>query len=57
VPEAFVVPLDEKAFDLDALKTFMAGRLAPHKQPRFWNLMKALPKKASGKIDKEALKK
>lgn len=57
VPEAFVVPLDEKAFELDALKTFMAGRLAPHKQPRFWNLMKALPKKASGKIDKEALKK
>jgi long-chain acyl-CoA synthetase len=57
VPEAFVVPLDDKAFDLEALKAFILQRLSVYKHPRFWNIMKALPKKTSGKIDKEALKK
>jgi acyl-CoA synthetase (AMP-forming)/AMP-acid ligase II len=57
VPEAFIVPLDDKTFDLEALKSFTARRLASHKHPRYWNIMKALPKKPSGKIDKEALKK
>ena len=57
VPEAFVVPLNEKSFDLEALKAFAAVRLAAHKHPKYWNIMKALPKKPSGKIDKEALKK
>jgi acyl-CoA synthetase (AMP-forming)/AMP-acid ligase II len=56
VPEAFVVPLDPKAFDLDALKTFIVERLSAHKLPRSWNVVKELPKKPSGKIDKEALK-
>lgn len=56
VPEAFVVPIDEKSFDLEALKLFTANRLAAHKHPRGWNIMRSLPKKPSGKIDKEALK-
>jgi len=56
VPEAFVVPLDEKSFDLEALKAFTGVRLAAHKHPKYWNILRALPKKPSGKIDKEALK-
>jgi acyl-CoA synthetase (AMP-forming)/AMP-acid ligase II len=56
VPEAFLVPLDEKTFDLDELKAFIAQRLAPHKHPRHFNLVRTLPKKPSGKINKEALK-
>lgn len=56
VPEAFLVPLDEKTFDLDGLKAFIAQRLAPHKHPRHFNLVRTLPKKPSGKINKEALK-
>lgn len=57
VPEAFIVPLDDKTFDLEALKSFAARRLASHKHPKYWNVMRVLPKKQSGKIDKEALKK
>lgn len=57
VAEAFVVPLDEKAFDVEALKAFAVSRLASHKHPKYWNILRALPKKSSGKIDKEALKK
>jgi acyl-CoA synthetase (AMP-forming)/AMP-acid ligase II len=57
VPEAFIVPLDDKTFDLEALKSFIARRLASHKHPKYWNVMRVLPKKPSGKIDKEALKK
>lgn len=56
VPEAFVVPLDEKTFVLDALKSFIGQRLAPHKHPRHFTIARSLPKKPSGKIDKEALK-
>jgi acyl-CoA synthetase (AMP-forming)/AMP-acid ligase II len=56
VPEAFVVPLEEHAFDLEKLKCFIALRLAPHKHPRQWNVMRSLPRRPSGKIDKEALK-
>lgn len=56
VPMAFVVPLDEKTFDLEALRSFVAGRLSPHKHPRHWTVAKTLPKKPSGKIDKEALR-
>ena len=56
VPEAFVVPLDEKTFELDALKSFIGQRLAPHKHPRHFTIARSLPKKPSGKIDKEALK-
>jgi acyl-CoA synthetase (AMP-forming)/AMP-acid ligase II len=56
VPAAYVVPIDEGSFDLDSLKSYIAELLAGHKHPRFWHVVKALPKKPSGKIDKEALK-
>jgi acyl-coenzyme A synthetase/AMP-(fatty) acid ligase len=43
--------------DLEELISHVRERLAAHKQPREWNIIKGLPKKPSGKIDKEALKK
>ncbi len=56
VPAAFIVPLDEKTFDLEALKAFTGRRLSVHKHPRDWHILRSLPKKPSGKIDKEVLK-
>jgi len=57
VPEVFLVPLDADAFDLERLKEYVHQRLSIHKQPKYWNIVKSLPKKHSGKIDKEVLKK
>ncbi len=57
VPEAFVVPMDEKTFDLDLLINFIKQKLSIHKHPKHWNVVKAIPKKPTGKIEKEALKK
>jgi acyl-CoA synthetase (AMP-forming)/AMP-acid ligase II len=56
VPVAYIVPVDAKTFILEELASHVRNRLAAHKQPREWNIMKGLPKKPSGKIDKEALK-
>jgi len=57
VPAAYIVPVDAKTFNLEELAAHVRSRLAAHKQPKEWNIMKGLPKKPSGKIDKEALKK
>ena len=51
VAEAFIVPMDEKDFDINILEEFITARLSPPKQPRYWNVVKSLPKKPSGKID------
>ncbi|MEN6473407.1 MAG: class I adenylate-forming enzyme family protein [Syntrophaceae bacterium] len=56
VPEAFIVPIDAQTFRLEDLSAYVQEQLAPRKQPRHWNIVKSLPKKSSGKIDKEALK-
>jgi long-chain acyl-CoA synthetase len=56
VPIAYIVPVDAKTFSLEELAAHVRSRLAAHKQPREWNIIKGLPKKPSGKIDKEALK-
>jgi acyl-CoA synthetase (AMP-forming)/AMP-acid ligase II len=55
VPTAFLVPLDPDNFELSALVHFLSERLSAHKIPRFWYSLRSLPKKPSGKIDKEAL--
>ncbi|MBN1636120.1 MAG: acyl--CoA ligase [Deltaproteobacteria bacterium] len=57
VPEAFIVPIDPKTFDLEDVKTYTKQRLSVHKHPKYWHIVKSMPKKSSGKIDKEALKK
>jgi long-chain acyl-CoA synthetase len=56
VPEVFIVPIDERTFDLENLKMFTKHRLSVHKHPKYWTILKSLPKKPSGKIDKEVLK-
>lgn len=56
VPEAFIVPIAPQTFRLEDLSAYVQEQLAPQKQPRYWNIVKGLPKKSSGKIDKEALK-
>jgi acyl-CoA synthetase (AMP-forming)/AMP-acid ligase II len=56
VPAACIVPLNSDTFDLNALKQYLSERLSSHKNPKFWYILKSLPKKPSGKIDKEALK-
>jgi len=56
VPLAYIVPINEKSFVLDELNSYLRKRLAGHKQPKEWKIVKGLPKKPSGKIDKEALK-
>lgn len=56
VPVAYIVPMDDRSFDREALARYICERLSSHKNPREWFIRKALPKKPSGKIDKEALK-
>lgn len=56
VPEAFVVPIDPKTFRLEDVMAYVQEQLAHQKQPRHWHIVDSLPKKSSGKIDKEALK-
>ena len=53
---AFVEARPGAVVDLDALATFLQGRLARFKQPKRTVAMHALPRTASGKIDKLALK-
>lgn len=53
---AFVEPRPGAVIDLDGLATFLQGRLARFKQPKRTVAMDALPRTASGKIDKIALK-
>jgi long-chain acyl-CoA synthetase len=56
VPAVYFVPLDEKTFELDVLKAYISEKLNDHKHPKHWTILKSLPKKPSGKIDKETLK-
>ena len=57
VPAAYFVPLDEKTFNLDALKAYIARETyTTISTPSIWCILKSLPKKPSGKIDKETLK-
>jgi len=41
--------------DLDALKAWVAGRLAAYKVPDRWHSLDSLPKTATGKIDRKSL--
>ncbi|MDY6933085.1 MAG: class I adenylate-forming enzyme family protein [Spirochaetota bacterium] len=56
VPEAFIVPMDSDRFELDSLKAFINKKLAIHKHPKHWNIVDSLPKKPSGKIEKNLLR-
>ena len=54
IVRAFVVP----AADVDepALLAALAGHLAPYKLPRKVSFLEALPRTASGKVDKRRLR-
>jgi acyl-CoA synthetase (AMP-forming)/AMP-acid ligase II len=53
---AFLVPSDRDRFDLADLKRFVQTRLANYKRPRYWRVVDRLPRNASGKIQKFALR-
>ncbi len=55
VGHAFVVPEPGRDFDPDALRAFLADRLAGYKRPHGFTLVDALPTTAIGKLDKTAL--
>ncbi|MGN6721927.1 MAG: class I adenylate-forming enzyme family protein [Marmoricola sp.] len=56
VPVAYVVPRPGRALEVDALREFCLERLAKFKVPREINVLTTLPKNASGKILKPALR-
>jgi long-chain acyl-CoA synthetase len=55
-PIAFVVPNENTTIDPDALLKFIRGKLADYKVPRRVVLIPALPRNATGKILKTALR-
>ena len=57
VGHAFVEPRPGSAVEADDLKGFLDGKLARFKLPKAYTVMPALPRTASGKIDKVSLKK
>jgi acyl-CoA synthetase (AMP-forming)/AMP-acid ligase II len=54
--KAFIVPRDLDKTDLDNIKKQLFKKLPPIKQPKYWEIMKKLPKNESGKILKTKLK-
>ena len=55
VGHAFVEPEPGHSLDEAQLRDFLHGKLARFKQPKHYTLADALPRTASGKIDKNAL--
>jgi long-chain acyl-CoA synthetase len=55
-PVAFVVPRAGAALTLPELKRFLRGKLAPYKIPRQLHLCGMLPRNATGKVLKTALR-
>lgn len=54
--EAWLVPVDPAACDLQAILRHCAAKLAPYKVPRRLHVVAALPKNSSGKVLKAALR-
>jgi long-chain acyl-CoA synthetase len=55
-PVAYLVPMDGVSLDLRALQAFLRERLADYKVPRRLIVLSALPRNATGKILKTALR-
>ncbi len=55
VGQAFVVLNESQAPDAEALRTYLAGRLARYKVPRHWQFVAVLPRTATGKLQKHLL--
>jgi acyl-CoA synthetase (AMP-forming)/AMP-acid ligase II len=57
VPAAALYCEDDRAFDADALRAFLDGRIATYKVPQYiWVYDEPLPKLGTGKIDKKTLR-
>jgi long-chain acyl-CoA synthetase len=57
VPAAAIYCEDDRAFDADALRAFLDGRIATYKVPQYiWVYDEPLPKLGTGKIDKKTLR-
>ncbi|GGI04155.1 acyl-CoA synthetase [Egicoccus halophilus] len=56
VGRAYVVLRDGASFDLDEAERFLDGRLARYKRPRSVEVVPSLPRNASGKLLKKALR-
>jgi acyl-CoA synthetase (AMP-forming)/AMP-acid ligase II len=57
VPAAALYCEEDRAFDADALRAFLDGRIALYKIPQFiWVHHEPLPKLGTGKIDKKTLR-
>ena len=55
VPKAFVVPADGATLDVEAIKAYVAERVASYKQVRRVELTDEIPKSASGKVLRRVL--
>jgi acyl-CoA synthetase (AMP-forming)/AMP-acid ligase II len=55
IPKAFVVATDGATLDVEALKAFVAERVASYKQVRRVEVIDAIPKSASGKVLRRVL--
>ena len=55
LPKAFVVPTGDD-LDCDALASFVAEQVAPHKRVRLIELVEEIPKSPSGKILRRLLR-
>jgi acyl-CoA synthetase (AMP-forming)/AMP-acid ligase II len=53
---AFIRPAPGRMPDPDDLFAYCRERLAPHKAPRYWNLIDAFPLTPSGKVQKFVLR-
>jgi acyl-CoA synthetase (AMP-forming)/AMP-acid ligase II len=56
LPKAFVVRTPGSELSEDAIMTFMAEKVAPHKKIRFVEFIEQVPKSAAGKILRKELK-
>jgi acyl-CoA synthetase (AMP-forming)/AMP-acid ligase II len=56
LPKAFVVRAPGSELTEDAVKAYMAEKVAPHKKIRFVEFIEAVPKSAAGKILRKDLK-